>query len=103
MGTRWRCQLTAFTAESIADSYRRYCGSVDAVLLSGGGARNLTLTHMIQVALPGAIVHAVDALLLDADAKEALAFAVAGYATSGASAMPKSSWPPARQSSGAWP
>ena len=82
MGTRWRRQLTAFTAGSIADSYRRYRGRVDEVLLSGGGARNLTLTHMIQVALPGAIVHAVDALLLAADAKEALAFAVAGYATS---------------------
>ena len=73
--------LTAFTAWSIADSYRRYCGRVDEVLLSGGGARNLTLRHMIQVALPGAIVRAVDDLLLDADAKEAVAFAVAGYAT----------------------
>ena len=46
------------------------------MLLSGGGARNLTLIHMIQVALPGAIVRAVDDLLLDADAKEAVAFAV---------------------------
>jgi anhydro-N-acetylmuramic acid kinase len=73
--------LTALTAWSIADSYRRYCGRVDEVLLSGGGARNPTLAGMIQAALPEATVRAVDDLLLDADAKEAVAFAVAGYAT----------------------
>src|SRR4029078_6708690 len=71
----------ALTAWSIADSYRRYCGRVDEVLLSGGGARNTTLARMIQSALPEATVRAVDDLLLDADAKEAIAFAVAGYAT----------------------
>jgi anhydro-N-acetylmuramic acid kinase len=73
--------LTAFTAWSIADSYHRYCGRVDEVLLSGGGARNPTLMGMIQAALPAALVRVVDDLLLDADAKEAVAFAVAGYAT----------------------
>jgi len=73
--------LTALTAWSIADSYRRYCGRVDEVLLSGGGARNPTLTRMIKAALPEATVRAVDDLLLDADAKEAVAFAIAGYAT----------------------
>jgi anhydro-N-acetylmuramic acid kinase len=73
--------LTALTAWSVADSYRRYCGRVDEVLLSGGGARNPTLTRMIQAALPAATVRAVDDLLLDADAKEAIAFAVASYAT----------------------
>jgi anhydro-N-acetylmuramic acid kinase len=73
--------LTALTAWSIADSYRRYCGRVDEVLLSGGGARNATLARMIQAALPEATVRTVDDLLLDADAKEAIAFAVAGYAT----------------------
>ncbi|MEO7913686.1 MAG: anhydro-N-acetylmuramic acid kinase [Roseiflexaceae bacterium] len=69
--------LIAPTAWSIADSYHSYCGRVDEVLLSGGGARNLTLARMIQAALPEATVRAVDDLLLDADAKEA----VAGYAT----------------------
>jgi anhydro-N-acetylmuramic acid kinase len=73
--------LTAFTARSIADSYRRYCGPIDEVLLSGGGARNSTLAGMIQSALPEANVRPIDDLLLDADAKEAIAFAVAGYAT----------------------
>ena len=73
--------LTALTAWSIADSYQRYCGRVDEVLLSGGGARNPALVRMIRAALPGATVRPVDDLQLDADAKEAIAFAVAGYAT----------------------
>jgi anhydro-N-acetylmuramic acid kinase len=73
--------LTALTARSIADSYQRYCGRVDEVLVSGGGARNPTLLAMLQAALPGSSVHTVDSLALDADAKEAVAFAVAGYAT----------------------
>jgi anhydro-N-acetylmuramic acid kinase len=73
--------LTALTAWSIADSYQRYCGRVDEVLLSGGGARNPTLVRMLQIALPGATVRPVDDLRLDVDAKEAIAFAVAGYAT----------------------
>jgi anhydro-N-acetylmuramic acid kinase len=71
--------LTALTAWSIAEAYRRYCGRVGEVLLSGGGARNPTMTRMLQAALPEATVRAVDELLLDA--KEAIAFAVAGYAT----------------------
>ena len=51
------------------------------MLLSGGGARNSTLVRMIQAALHEATVRPVDEVLLDADAKEAIAFAVAGYAT----------------------
>jgi anhydro-N-acetylmuramic acid kinase len=73
--------LTALAARSIADSYARYCGPVDDVLVSGGGARNPTLLRMLQDALPSASVRTVDTLKLDADAKEAIAFAVAGYAT----------------------
>ncbi len=73
--------LTALTARSIADSYQRYCGRVQEVLVSGGGARNPTLLRMLQAALPSASVRTVDTLALDADAKEAVAFAVAGYAT----------------------
>jgi anhydro-N-acetylmuramic acid kinase len=73
--------LTALTAHSIADSYRRFCGPIDDVLVGGGGARNPTLLGMLQAAMPDADVRTVDALALDADAKEAVAFAVAGYAT----------------------
>lgn len=73
--------LTALTAWSIAETYQAHCGGVDEVLLAGGGARNPTLTHMIRAALPQANVRTVDELGLDADAKEAVAFAVTGYAT----------------------
>jgi len=73
--------LTALTAHSIADSYQRYCGRVDEVLVSGGGARNPTMLAMLQAALPASSVRIVDTLALAADAKEAVAFAVAGYVT----------------------
>ena len=73
--------LTALTARSISDAYQRFCGPVDEVLVSGGGARNPTLLKMLQAALPSATVTTVDMFALDADAKEAVAFAVAGYAT----------------------
>lgn len=73
--------LTALTAWSIADTYQTYCGRVDEVLLAGGGARNPTLVQMIRAALPQATVHTVDERGLNADAKEAVAFAVTGYAT----------------------
>lgn len=72
--------LTALTAWSIAESYRRFCGPVDEVLLSGGGARNPALRSMIAAALPEARILVADELGLDADAKEAVAFAVLGYA-----------------------
>ncbi|GAB4439325.1 MAG: anhydro-N-acetylmuramic acid kinase [Chloroflexi bacterium OHK40] len=72
--------LTALTAWSIAESYQRFCGPVDEVLLAGGGARNLTLRAMIAAALPEARVRVADELGLDADAKEAVAFAALGYA-----------------------
>jgi anhydro-N-acetylmuramic acid kinase len=79
--------LTALTAHSIAGAYQRFCGRVDQVLVSGGGARNPALLRMLQAALPNASVCPLgdlgsgQELALDADAKEAVAFAVAGYAT----------------------
>ena len=73
--------LTALTAHSIADAYRRYLGRVDEALIGGGGARNPTLLQMLQAALPATRVRSVDDLALNADAKEAVAFALMGYAT----------------------
>jgi anhydro-N-acetylmuramic acid kinase len=76
--------LTALTARSIASAYQHFCGRVDQVLVSGGGARNPTLLRMLQAALPNASVRPLGSgqgQALDADAKEAVAFAVAGYAT----------------------
>jgi len=72
--------ITALTAWSIAESLQRYCGAVDEVWLSGGGARNSTLRAMINAATSGAAVRLADEMGLDGDAKEAVAFAMLGYA-----------------------
>ena len=73
--------LTALTARSIAKAYRRYLGRVDEVYVSGGGARNPTLLRFLQAELPDVAVRLTTALALDPDAKEAIAFALLGYAT----------------------
>jgi anhydro-N-acetylmuramic acid kinase len=73
--------LTALTARSIADAYARYLGPVDQALVGGGGARNPALMGMLRAALPATQVRPIDDAGLDADAKEALLFAVLGYAT----------------------
>ncbi|MEI6740818.1 MAG: anhydro-N-acetylmuramic acid kinase [Gemmatimonadaceae bacterium] len=80
---------TAFTARTIADQYARFLeGPVGEVVLSGGGARNPTLVDAITVALqqsaagrgqPAPPVQLFDTLFFDAEAKEAVAFALLGY------------------------
>jgi anhydro-N-acetylmuramic acid kinase len=72
--------ITALTAWSIAESCERYCGPVDEMWLSGGGAHNPTLRALLGAAMPGAQVRLADEFGLDADAKEAVAFALLGYA-----------------------
>ncbi|MBE3068619.1 MAG: anhydro-N-acetylmuramic acid kinase, partial [Planctomycetes bacterium] len=74
--------VTAFTARSIADAYRRHLpGPVDEVILCGGGARNATLVALLEAALAPARVARTDDFGLDADAKEAVSFAVLAYET----------------------
>jgi anhydro-N-acetylmuramic acid kinase len=67
---------TAFTAASIADSYRRFLGPVDEVFVGGGGARNPVLMRMLAEALPEARVMTHEAVGINSDAKEAIAFAL---------------------------
>lgn len=67
---------TAFTARSIADSYRRFLGPVDEVMVGGGGARNPVLMRMLAEALPDSRVMTHEAVGINSDAKEAIAFAV---------------------------
>jgi anhydro-N-acetylmuramic acid kinase len=79
---------TAFTAESIARSYRHFVlphmksGAVDYIV-SGGGARNRTLMSMLANHLEslGCHVSASAAFGLPVEAKEAAAFALLAWQT----------------------
>ena len=51
----------------------------DEVLVSGGGAKNLTLLDALRKALPGSRVLTTDALGVPVGAKEAMAFAFLAY------------------------
>ncbi len=69
----------AFAARAIADSYRRFVlprGAVDEVLVSGGGAHNRTLMAELARQLSPIPVRPFAAHGIDADAKEAVAFAL---------------------------
>jgi len=71
--------FTAFTAHSIAQSYRDFvlprC-AVEEVIVSGGGAHNKTLLAMTAELLPGMKFYRSDDFGLSGDAKEAVAFAL---------------------------
>ena len=74
--------VTAFTVRSIADAYRRFLpGQVDDVVVCGGGSRNATLMSLLARALAPAKVMAMDELGINADAKEAVSFAILAAAT----------------------
>jgi anhydro-N-acetylmuramic acid kinase len=74
--------VTAFTARSIADAYRRFLpGQVDDVVVCGGGSRNETLMALLAGALAPAKVMAMDELGINADAKEAVSFAILAATT----------------------
>ncbi len=68
---------TAFTAQSIALSLRRFAPRLPArLVVGGGGSRNPTLLTFLQDALPECKVQIQEDLGLDSDAKEAVAFAL---------------------------
>lgn len=72
--------MTAFTAASIADSYRRFLPAMpDEVIVGGGGANNPTLMAMLREELKPAVVMRQEDLGFSSDAKEAVAFAVIAY------------------------
>lgn len=72
--------LTEFTAASIAHSYRTFLPQLpDQVLLCGGGSHNRYLKQRIQANLEPAWVGTTDEVGLNADYKEAIAFAVLAY------------------------
>jgi anhydro-N-acetylmuramic acid kinase len=72
--------LTELTALSIADSYQQFLPRLpDEVLVCGGGSRNPYLCDRLQIALPMSTVKTTSEEGLDADFKEAIAFAVLAY------------------------
>ena len=74
--------LTALTARSIADAYRRFAPApIGEVLIAGGGSRNPTLMGMLQTLLAPAPVQSHEAIGLDSDFKEALIFALLAHET----------------------
>ncbi len=73
---------TALTARSIAGAYRRFLPrDVEEVIVCGGGARNPTLMSMLEKELAGPSVLPMDRLGINADAKEAISFALLAAAT----------------------
>jgi anhydro-N-acetylmuramic acid kinase len=72
--------LTEFTAIAIEQSYQKFLPKFpDRVLICGGGSRNDYLLQRLQHHLAPAEVTDTDAAGLNADFKEAIAFAVLGY------------------------
>lgn len=74
--------LTAFTAASVADAYRRWVlpRGVSEVLLAGGGALNPVLAGMIADRLAPVPVRDLSEAGLDPEAREAACFAVLAWA-----------------------
>jgi len=71
---------TSLTARSIADAYSRFMPEpVSEVLVSGGGAKNPTLTRMIAELVSPIEVRQFAERFFDGEAKEAVAFALLAY------------------------
>jgi anhydro-N-acetylmuramic acid kinase len=72
--------LTELTVASIVHSYRTFLPQMPQhVFLCGGGSRNLYLKQRLQLALDTIPVSTTDEAGLNADFKEAIAFAVLAY------------------------
>jgi anhydro-N-acetylmuramic acid kinase len=71
--------LTELTAVTVADAIRN--ADIHTVFASGGGVRNPVLMKRIAELLPGIAVRVSDELGVASDDKEAVAFALIGWAT----------------------
>lgn len=71
--------LTELTARTVADAIR--AAGVDWLLVSGGGVRNPVLLRRIAELLPEVEVRPSDAVGVPSDDKEAVAFALIGWAS----------------------
>src|SRR6266567_1948783 len=72
--------LTAFTAHSIADQYRRFLpGRPDEVVIGGGGSRNPVLMRLLSELLDPAQIRLHEEFGLPSLGREAVYFALMGY------------------------
>jgi len=72
--------LTAFTAHSVADQYRRFLpGRPDEVILGGGGSRNPTLVRLLSQLLDPAQIRIHEDFGLPSLGRESVYFALMGY------------------------
>ena len=67
--------LTALTARSIADAVKRHAARASEIIVSGGGAHNMTLIEMLAAELAPRRLRTSAALGIDVEHVEALAFA----------------------------
>ena len=67
--------LLALTCHGIADAIHQHCNSVQEVYLCGGGARNGAMSNLLGQLLPECSIQLTDALGVEADWVEAVAFA----------------------------
>lgn len=71
--------LSAFTAESIVQFIHAFIPTpIHQLLLSGGGAKNEFVRHYLQQHLPDVVLSDTDSIGINADAKEAILFALLG-------------------------
>jgi anhydro-N-acetylmuramic acid kinase len=74
--------ITAFTARTIADAYRRFLPKMpDEMILCGGGTHNRMLVRLLQQDLAVARIRTTDEFGISVDAREAVAFAILAWAT----------------------
>jgi len=67
--------LLELTCRTIAQAVREHCGGATEIYLCGGGAHNSALRHRLAGLLPDGNVQTTDALGVDGDYLEAVAFA----------------------------
>ena len=73
--------LTALTVRTVAEAMKGASPRSPLTIVSGGGARNPALIAGLRDELPGVRIAISDEFGVNADAKEAIAFAVLGYTT----------------------
>ncbi|HHT9152420.1 MAG TPA: anhydro-N-acetylmuramic acid kinase [Candidatus Hypogeohydataceae bacterium YC40] len=74
--------VTAFTAMSIAEGYKRFImphHPINEIILYGGGTKNLTLVNFLKEYLPAIPIRNIEELGIPSQAKEPMSFAVLAY------------------------